>query len=237
MWVPTKAAVASVRLTVGVTSGRKRAAARLPAGGGSGRAARSGGCAATGGRRRSRRPSTPVASSSGSPSQTTTSARRPGRSEPISSPRPTASAGAELIAAKAWLQLRPVAPGIRVKATRLPAYWVSSRTCRASSSLIMPIETLTPAARIRPMLDWVAASCSKAAGRSLSALAMTGTCAAAICWATRQPSLAPTRTRRKRREFALQRQHLEDVAGPLDMDEQQLPPAHHRARARRHRSG
>ena len=32
----------------------------------------------------------------------------------------------------------------------------------------------------------------------------------------------------QRREFALEREHLEDVAGALDMDEQILPPLQHR---------
>ena len=41
---------------------------------------------------------------------------------------------------------------------------------RVSLSSIMPIETLTPALRIRPTFDQVAASISKLAGKSFAAI-------------------------------------------------------------------
>ena len=97
-----------------------------------------------------------------------------------------------------------------------------------SLSSIIPIETLTPAARIRPTFDWVAAICSNDAGRSFTAEAITGTPARAIRSATVQPSLAPTSTIFSDGKFALQFEHLEDVARALDMDEQILPPLQHR---------
>ena len=103
--------------------------------------------------------------SSGSPDQMTTSARRPGARLPISPPMPIASAGREVIIANASPQLTPVAPGTCCSATRLPAYWRSQNRLRVSLSSIMPIETLTPAARIRPTFDWVAAICSKRRGQ------------------------------------------------------------------------
>ncbi len=104
---------------------------------------------------------------------------------------------------------------------------------RVSLSSIMPIATLTPASRMRPMLDCVAAICSKLAGRSLTAEAITGTPAAAI-WSRHRPAFgradqhhlaAPGNSRRSA-------EHIDDVARPLDVDEQLLPPLQHRHQRR-----
>ena len=89
---------------------------------GSGREAWSGDCRAAGGPRRSTPPRRAECSSSGSPDQITTSPRRPAARLPISPPRPTASAGREVIIANASPQLTPAAPGTLPSATRLPAY-------------------------------------------------------------------------------------------------------------------
>ena len=171
--------------------------------------------------------------SSGSPDQMTKSARRPGARLPISPPMPIASAGRDVIIASASPQLTPVAPGIFCRATRLPAYCRSMNRLRVSLSSIIPIETLTPAARIRPTFDWVAAICSNDAGRSFTAEAITGTPARAIRSATVQPSLAPTSTIFSAGNSRLSVEHLEDVARSLDVDEQILPPLQHRHQRRR----
>ena len=150
--------------------------------------------------------------------------RRPGRP-----PRPAAS----VIIANASPQLTPVAPGTLRSATRLPAYcrWLRTgsachcrRSCRST--------TLTPAARIRPTLDWVAASCSNDAGRSLTAEAITGTPDAAMPVGDRPALGRADQHQLERREFALEAEHLQDVAGPLDMDQQILPALQHRHQRR-----
>ena len=108
-----------------------------------------------------------LVTSSGSPDQITISACSPDASRPICPPRPSASAGREVIIAKALPRLRPVAPGTFSEDDAIACISRSSNGLWDSSSSIIPSDSFTPAALIRPTLDWVAAICSKLAGRSL----------------------------------------------------------------------
>jgi hypothetical protein len=92
----------------------------------------------------------------------------------------------------------------------------------------MPTATRTPAARIRPTLDWVAAELLERGGqvvhrrrdhRHVRRRDLLGD----------EPAFADADQHHfEAREFAAQVQHLQDVARALDMDEQQLPPGQHR---------
>jgi hypothetical protein len=81
---------------------------------------------------------------------------------------PIDAAGAELIAAKGLAPAEAGGSGTLFSATRLPAYCGIRRIWRVSSSLMWPIATCTPAARMRPTLDWVGGKLLEAgrAGRS-----------------------------------------------------------------------
>ena len=107
-----------------------------------------------------------------------------------------------------------------------------------SLSSIIPIATLTPAARIRPTLDWVAASISKLAGRSLSAEAITGTPDAAI-WSATSPAFARADQHQlERREIrACSVEHVQDVAWPARHGPAAIAGPAAPAPARRRRSG
>ena len=98
----------------------------------------------------------------------------------------------DVMAAKASPQLRPAAPETLDRPTRLPAYQRARKAMRCSSSLMVPIDTLTPAARIRPTLLWVEARLSKLFGSEVRAEAMTGMPDVASSCAIVQPSSAPT---------------------------------------------
>ena len=170
--------------------------------------------------------------SSGSPAQITTSARRPGARQPISPPSPIASAGPEVIIASASPQLTPVAPGIRCSATRLPAYWRSSKQVARLVVVDHADRDIDPRRPHPADIGLGRRELLEDAGRSFTAVAITGTPARAMRSATRQPSLAPTSTIFSVGNSRLQRQHLEDVARALDMDEQKLPALQHRDQRR-----
>ena len=75
--------------------------------------------------------------SSGSPSQITRSPMAPGARTPALPPMPLMLAGTEVMA-QILPQLSPSAPGMRVSATRLPAYWLRLRGFSIAAALARP---------------------------------------------------------------------------------------------------
>ena len=92
----------------------------------------------------------------------------------------------------------------------------------------MPIETSTPASRIRPTLDWVAASCSKLEGRSFTADGDHRDPRGGDLVRNEPAFDGPDEHQLQQRIVALEVEDVEDVARPLDMDQQVLPPLQHR---------